>query len=79
VQTLAFENKLNLPLTLAAAPAEGPAVRGLSDTAAVAVVLYKNQRVCETFRFGDEQIDGTVTQTVVDAVQALAEGRSDFP
>jgi hypothetical protein len=79
VQTLAFENKLNLPLTLAAAPAEGPAVRGLSDTAAVAVVLYKNQRVCETFRFGDERIDETLSQTVVEAVQALAEGRSDFP
>jgi hypothetical protein len=77
VQTLAFENKLNLPLTLAAAPAEGPALRGLSDDAAVAVVLYRNQRVCETFRLADERIDESVSQTVVAAVQALAEGRSD--
>jgi len=76
VQTLAFENKLSLPLTLAAAPAEGPAVRGLSDSAAVAVVLYRNQRVCETFHFADERIDETVSNTVVGAVQALAEGRS---
>jgi len=76
VQTLAFENKLSLPLTLAAAPAEGPAVRGLSESAAVAVVLYRNQRVCETFHFADERIDETVSTTVVEAVQALAEGRS---
>lgn len=74
VQTLAFENKLNLPLTLAAAPAEGPVLRGLSDSAAVSVVLYRNQRVCETFHFADEKIDETVGRTVVEAVQALAEG-----
>lgn len=79
VQTLAFENKLNLPLTLAAAPAEGPAVRGLSDTAAVAVVLYRNKRVCETFHFADEPIDETLGRAVVEAVQALAEGRSNSP
>jgi hypothetical protein len=77
VQTLAFENKLSLPLTLAAAPAEGPALRGLSDRAAVAVVLYRNQRVCETFQFADERIDETASTTVVEAVQALAEGRSN--
>jgi hypothetical protein len=77
VQTLAFENKLNLPLTLAAAPAEGPALRGLSESTAVAIVLYRNHRVCETFRFGDEGIDENVSQSVIAAVQALAEGRSD--
>jgi len=74
VQTLAFENKLILPLTLAAAPAEGPGLRGLPPEVAVSVVLYRNQKVFQSFRLANEAIDDKSFESIVDAVQTLAQG-----
>lgn len=65
VQTLAFNEKILLPLTVAAAPMEGPSGKKLADDAAVAVILYREQRVvanytCRAGELNDERIESIV-------------------
>ncbi|MFM8285403.1 MAG: hypothetical protein ACKOGA_01585 [Planctomycetaceae bacterium] len=73
VQTLSFNGKLSLPLTIAAAPAEGLGWRGLPDEVAVSVVLYRDQQVLKAFTFRDEAVAGELAD-LLDAVHELAEG-----
>lgn len=73
VQTLAFNGRIGLPLTVAVAPAEGPGVRGLADDTAVAVVLYRELTVSSTFAFGDEELCADSISRVVTATRDLAE------
>jgi hypothetical protein len=73
VQTLSFNGKLSLPLTIAAAPAEGLGWRGLPDEVAVSVVLYRDQQVLKAFQFRDEAAAEELTG-LLKALHALAEG-----
>ena len=73
VQTLSFNGKLSLPLTIAAAPAEGLGWRGLPDEVAVSVVLYRDQQVLKSFQFRDEAAAEELTG-LLEALHALAEG-----
>lgn len=45
VQTLAFDHKLEMPLTIAVAPTGGPAIDNLSADAAVTIILYRDHTV----------------------------------
>lgn len=73
VQTLSFNGKLTLPLTIAAAPAEGLGWRGLPEEVAVCVVLYRDQQVLRTFQFRDEDV-ATQLPALLEAVEGLADG-----
>lgn len=74
VQTLAFENKLSIPLTLAAAPVEGPGLRGLPPQVAVSIVLYRNQKVFQAFRLSSEAIDDESFESIIETVKTFAQG-----
>lgn len=73
VQTLAFNSKIALPMTIAAAPSEGPGLRGLSDEIAVSVVLYREQKVRATFHLTADELGDDSIANVLQAVRRLAD------
>jgi hypothetical protein len=75
VQTLAFEEKLNLPLTISAASVEGATGQNLHPDAVVTVVLYRDQKVTANFTFSAGKLTGEEIARVLDAVRRLAEGK----
>ncbi len=72
VQTLAFNGKIGLPMTIAAAPTEGPGFRGLPDDVAVSVVLYRDLKVRHSFSFHDDELTRESIDRVLDAARDLA-------
>jgi hypothetical protein len=73
VQTLAFEEKLGLPLTIAAATVEGPAGQNLAAAADVTIVLYRDQTVTANFAYRVGELSPSELERVVEAVKKLAE------
>lgn len=71
VQTLAFEEKLGLPLTIAAATVEGPAGQNLDPAAAVTVVLYRDQTVVANFAYREGELSAGEQSRIVDAIKKL--------
>ncbi|MCY2964714.1 MAG: hypothetical protein NT069_13935 [Planctomycetota bacterium] len=72
VQTLAFNGKIGLPMTIAAAPTEGPGFRGLPDDVAVSVVLYRDLKVRHSFSFHDDELTRESIDRVLEAARDLA-------
>lgn len=73
VQTLAFDEKINLPLTIAAAPSDGSAGGTIHPDAAVTVMLYRDQTVTANFAYrADELQDGEIAK-VLKGIRALAD------
>ena len=73
VQTLGFDEKLNLPLTISAAPADGPAGQNIHPDAAVTIVLYRDLKVTANFAYGTDELTAEEIERVLAAVRALAE------
>lgn len=74
VQTLAFEGKLEIPLTIAAATAEGLAAGDLAaGDLAVSVVLYRDQTVHQALHLPQSEWKPAMLDQVARAVRALAE------
>ena len=73
VQTLAFEEKLGLPLTIAATAVSGPAGPAIDPAAAVTVILYKDQTVVTNFAFRDGELSPTEQTRIVEAVEKLVD------
>jgi hypothetical protein len=76
VQTLAFDEKISLPLTIAAAPSDGSAGRSLHPDAAVTVILYRDQTVVANFAFRAKELQAEQCEAVLKGIRALAEGGS---
>jgi hypothetical protein len=76
VQTLAFDEKLNLPLTIAAAPSDGSAGRSIHPDAAVTIILYRDQIVTANFAYRAEELRAEQTAAVLKSIRALADGDS---
>jgi hypothetical protein len=74
VQTLGFEEKINLPLTISAAAGDGPTSHRLHPEAAVTVVLYREQTVAANFSFRDGELTAADVERVLAAVRKLATG-----
>ncbi len=72
VQTLAFDEKINLPLTIAAAPSDGSAGRTIHRDAAVTVVLYRDQTVTANFALRAAELNVGAIETIVKSTRALA-------
>ncbi|MSR56395.1 MAG: hypothetical protein EXS05_01820 [Planctomycetaceae bacterium] len=73
VQTLGFDEKLNLPLTISAAPADGPAGQNVHPDAAVTVILYRDLKVTANFAYRAGELTAEEIKRVLAAVQTLAE------
>lgn len=56
LQTLAFDNQLSLPLTVASSQLEAPASQNLHPDAAVTIVLYQQQTVLATHAFRETEL-----------------------
>jgi len=76
VQTLAFDEKLNLPLTIAAAPSDGSAGRSIHPDAAVTIILYREQTVVTNFAYRAEELKAEETEAVLKSIRALADAES---
>jgi hypothetical protein len=75
VQTLAFEEKLHLPLTISAASIEGAAGQNLHPDAELTVILYRDQKVTANFAYRAGELTADEIARVLTAVGRLAEGR----
>jgi hypothetical protein len=73
VQTLAFEEKINLPLTIAAAPSDGSAGGTIHPDAAVTVMLYREQTVTANFAYRDEELHEPEMGRILKGIRALAD------
>jgi hypothetical protein len=72
VQTLAFDEKINLPLTIAAAPSDGSAGRTIHRDATVTVILYRDQTVTANFAFRAAELNAEAIETIFKSTRALA-------
>jgi hypothetical protein len=72
VQTLAFDEKINLPLTIAAAPSDGSAGRAIHADAAVTVVLYRDQTVTANFALRAAELNAEAIDAIIKNTRALA-------
>ncbi|WP_157605168.1 hypothetical protein [Schlesneria paludicola] len=72
LQTLAFDEKLEIPLTLAAETLAGSALKSISEEAAVTVVLYDHLKITRQFSFRTAECDSPACQQIVRAADELA-------
>jgi len=72
LQTLAFDEKLDLPLTLAGESMAGANLTNVAPSAAVTVVLYDHLKVVERFSYRTGECDDTACQSVIVAAESLA-------
>jgi hypothetical protein len=72
VQTLAFDEKIDLPLTIVAAPSDGSAGRSIHADAAVTVILYRDQTVTANFAWRSDELKAEQTATVLKSIRTLA-------
>ena len=71
VQTLAFEERITTPLTIAAALADGPAGQNLDPDAAATIVLYREQKVVANFAYRSGELGAEEISRVIEAVRQL--------
>lgn len=76
LQTLAFDEQINLPLTIAAAPSDGPEGEATHPDAAVTVLLYREQRVRGSYTYRAGELGGPQIEEVIRNIRKLADGGS---
>jgi hypothetical protein len=72
VQTLAFDAGIELPLTIAAAPADGSAAGSVHLDAAVTLLLYKDLTVKANFAYRANELNQEQIERVISAIRRLA-------
>lgn len=73
LQTLAFDEKLEIPLTLAAETLTGSTLKSVSEDAAVTVVLYDHLKVTQQFSFRTAECTQPACQQIIRAADQLAQ------
>jgi hypothetical protein len=73
VQTLAFDEKINLPLTIAAAPSDGSAGGTIHPDAAVTVMLYRDQTVTANFAYRADELQDREIERILKGIRTLAD------
>jgi hypothetical protein len=76
VQTLAFDEKISLPLTIAAAPSDGSAGRSIHPDAAVTIILYRDQTVTANFAYRADELQAEQSAAVIKGIRALADSET---
>ena len=79
VQTLAFDEKLGLPLTIAAAPSDGTAAGGIHRDAAVTVILYREVTVRANFAYRAGELNQPAIEEIIGSVRRLADEELSAP
>lgn len=74
VQTLAFDEKLNLPLTVSAAAEDRNSRPALPTDATISVVLYRDQKVAAKFSYGAGELTEEELTRVQSVIVRLAKG-----
>jgi hypothetical protein len=72
LQTLAFDNQLSLPLTVASTQLDAPSSQNLHPDATVTVVLYHDQTVITTHAFRDRELTSERISELMSSVKELA-------
>ncbi len=72
LQTLAFDNQLSLPLTVASGQLEAPTSQNLHPEAVVTVVLYQDQTVVATHAFRQTEVTTERIAELMSGVKELA-------
>jgi hypothetical protein len=73
VQTLAFDEKISLPLTIAAAPSDGSAGGTIHPDAAVTVMLYRDQIVTANFAYRGDELQDREIEKILKGIRILAD------
>lgn len=76
LQTLAFNEKLSLPLTVAAGRIDVPGNQNVHAEAAVTVVLYRNHEVVARYAFRSAELDARGIEAVMQGVHGLLNGNT---
>ena len=74
LQTLAFDEKLDLPLTLASETVAAEATLNVEPDAAITVVLYDDRRIVSRFAHRTGSCDESARREIVLAAEKLAKG-----
>lgn len=72
LQTLAFDEKLDLPLTLAGEAVAAEAALNVDPDAAITVVLYEGRRIVSRFAHRSGACDAAARREIVSAAEKLA-------
>ena len=73
LQTLAFDEQISLPLTIAAAPTDGPAGESSHPDAVVTVLLYREQHVRANFTFREGELGTPQIEAIIRSIRNLAD------
>ena len=71
LQTLSFDNKIGLPLTVGTDAVSAPSCQNVHPEATVTVVLYHRQRVIQTYAFRSGQLSPASTKAILAGVRRL--------
>jgi len=71
LQTLSFNNKIRLPLTVGTDAVSAPSCQNVHPEATVTVVLYHRQRVIQTYAFRSGQLTASNTKAILAGVRRL--------
>ena len=71
LQTMAFDEKLHLPLTAATSAVAGPSCHNLHNEAATTVILYRGQRTVTTMGFRKGELTDDAIKKVLAAAERL--------
>jgi hypothetical protein len=72
LQTLAFDEKLDLPLTLASEAVAAEAALNVDSEAAITVVLYEDRRIVSRFAHRSGSCNESARREIVSAAEKLA-------
>ena len=73
LQTMAFDERIRMPLTAATTAVAGPSCHNLHKDAATTVVLYRNQQAVQNFAFERGSISDKTIAPLMESLEKLIE------
>ena len=73
LQTMAFDERIRMPLTAATTAIAGPSCHNLHEDAATTVILYRDQQAVKNFAFKKGSISDGSILPLIEAVKRLIE------
>ncbi len=74
LQTMAFNQKISLPLSVATDVVGAPSCQNVHRQAEVTVVLYRRQKVVDRYGFREKELDAAGTRHVMAGIKRLLDG-----
>jgi len=71
LQTMAFDERIRMPLTAATTAIAGSSCHNLHEDAATTVILYRNQQAVRNYAFAEGTIDERSLKPLLDGVKRL--------